>query len=77
MCGTFSFLGRMVTIYCCCVSGRNLEHGLRKEGFHLHLREFDGSEDNIDYADYLRDVSKYARGESLEWGPTTLNSVRA
>jgi len=47
-----------------CVSGRNLEHGLRKEGFQLHVREFDGSEDNIDYADHLEDVSIYARGES-------------
>ncbi|XP_059472836.1 atrial natriuretic peptide receptor 1 isoform X3 [Neocloeon triangulifer] len=54
--------------------GRNLEHGLKKEGFQLHVREFDGSEDNIDYADHLQDVSIYARVIILSVrGPLTRN----
>lgn len=42
-------------------AGKNLEHGLKKEGFLAFVKELDGN-DNESYDNYLRDASMYARG---------------
>ncbi|CAG9763987.1 unnamed protein product [Ceutorhynchus assimilis] len=51
----FTLLNQIILI-----SGKNLEHGLKKEGLLSFVRELDGNEnDSID--NYLRDASMYAR----------------
>lgn len=44
------------------ILGKNLEHGLKREGLLAFVRELDGNDDE-DYGNYLRDASMYARGE--------------
>jgi atrial natriuretic peptide receptor A len=43
------------------VVGKNLEHGLRKQGLLRFVRELDGN-DEEQYDHYLKDASMYARG---------------
>lgn len=48
-------------IYLCTYLGKNLEHGLKKQGLLTFMRELDGN-DNESIDNYLRDASMYARG---------------
>lgn len=50
--------------YSYCLTGKNLEHGLKKEGSLTFIRELDGN-DNEPIDNYLRDVSMYARGQTI------------
>ena len=49
--------------------GKNLEHGLKKQGLLTFMRELDGN-DNESIDNYLRDASMYARGTTIHpFGP--------
>jgi hypothetical protein len=55
------------------VAGKNLEHGLRKQGLLRFVRELDGN-DEEQYDHYLKDASMYARG-AVSAGHERLNTV--